>query len=185
MIYGNVDGCCRTLPGPVKPQQNNVASHCKSSNTNDNIGYLQAKKKPFWIAFATELLSLCVDYGTIPPHRTGMLQNCDVATRIRTLHLPPRCSSAIIFVSGATNSSTQANKSYLFFGSTFLSSVTDACAPTWRGDWIALQQPKMTRNSNDDQSVSRHHPWALFVSGATASGKTTIAKFLASQLDAR
>lgn len=43
----------------------------------------------------------------------------------------------------------------------------------------------MNGTSDNDQSSSDNQPWLVFVSGATASGKSSIAKYLASRLGAR
>ncbi|KAH8768427.1 P-loop containing nucleoside triphosphate hydrolase protein [Diaporthe sp. PMI_573] len=43
----------------------------------------------------------------------------------------------------------------------------------------------MIENSNQDQNEGRDHRFVMFVSGPTASGKTSIAEYLASKLDAR
>lgn len=43
----------------------------------------------------------------------------------------------------------------------------------------------MNGTANNDQSSSNNQRWLVFVSGATASGKSSIAKYLASRLRAR
>jgi gluconokinase len=38
---------------------------------------------------------------------------------------------------------------------------------------------------HNNKNASEAHRWVVFVAGATASGKTTVAKYLASSLDAQ
>lgn len=49
----------------------------------------------------------------------------------------------------------------------------------------SANMPSLDNHEDGLQSVGNDEPWILFVSGPTGSGKSSVAKFLASKLQAR